>query len=546
MVAPVNLESAHMDRRSFLQNSAAATGLIPALTATAQGGPTPERPKARPGSPNILFIMTDQQRYDCVGANGNAIIQTPHLDRLAAESANFSHCFVQSPVCTPSRACFFTGRYAHAHKNRVNYTRLPATETLFPKRLQEAGYRTGIVGKSHLYYEYPPTPDEARRTGFDDVALHDGAGSTDPWSDYVTWRNANDPQKGVPYRKTVEDVPERKAQLGPGDNPFRTVIDKQYTDTAWTGMRTREQLKQYAQAGEPFFLFSSYWKPHSPFEVPAPYDSRYSGVEIPLPRRETREHIEAMPPHLEHMILRDEYRGRPPVFEMDRDRLQWIYRSYYGSITHIDDEVGATLKALEELGLAENTIVIFASDHGDELLEHGHMGKNVLFEGSVRVPFMLRYPGHIKPGAYGELVMAIDLLPTLFDFCGLETPYHTHGMSLAPLVTESDTRYAARDCVFSENVMPEVFAKVYNFEKGKGVMGVRHPDAKMLRTRRWKYNYYPPGYEELFDLEADPGEFVNLAGDPAHKATRDDMNQRMLDWLITATETDQIAETWQV
>ncbi len=176
-----------MDRRTFLQGTALSSALS-AVGATAAPSP---RPKARPGSPNILIIMTDQQRYDCVGANGNPIIQTPHLDRLATESANFSHCFVQAPVCTPSRACFFTGRYAHAHKNRVNYTKLPESETLFPKRLQAAGYRTGIVGKSHLYYEYPPTKAEAIRTGFDDVELHDGAHHADAFSDYVTWRNAN-------------------------------------------------------------------------------------------------------------------------------------------------------------------------------------------------------------------------------------------------------------------------------------------------------------------------------------------------------------------
>ncbi|MBX3180712.1 MAG: sulfatase-like hydrolase/transferase [Candidatus Hydrogenedentes bacterium] len=534
-----------MKRRTFLRGAAAA-GLAPSFSAAAEPGAHARR-AAPPGSPNILFIMTDQQRYDCVGANGNPIIRTPHLDRLASESANFSHCFAQSPVCTPSRACFFTGRYAHAHRNRVNYTRLPAGETLFPALLREAGYRTGIVGKSHLYYEYPPTPEEARRTGFDDVQLHDGAQSVDAWSDYTQWRNANDPKADVYYRRTVEDDPALRSALGPGDNPFRAIIDPQYTDTAWTGRRTREQLAAYAQqSGQPFFLFSSYWKPHSPFEVPAPYDALYSDVTIPLPRRESLATIEAMPPHVSRMIRRAELLGRAPEHEMDRERLQWIYRSYYGSITHIDDEVGATLKALDELGLADNTIVVFASDHGDQLLEHGMMGKNVLFEGSVRVPFMIRYPGRVTPGVCDDLVETIDLLPTLFDFCGLETPYHAHGQSLAPRIAGSGGDYTPRECVFSENVMPEVFAGRHNFEKGKGVFGVRHPDAKMVRTRRWKYNYYPPGHEELFDLENDPGEFVNLAGETEHQKIRDELRQRMVDWLISATETDQIAEKWLV
>jgi arylsulfatase len=164
----------------------------------------------------------------------------------------------------------------------------------------------------------------------------------------------------------------------------------------------------------------------------------------------------------------------------------------------------------------------------------------------VRVPFMMRFPGRIKPATYDEFVMSVDLLPTLFEFCGLKTPYHAHGESLVPLVADSDQEYVSRDCVFSENVMPEVFAKAYHYKKGEGVMGVRHPDAKMVRTKKWKYNYYPEGHEELFDLENDPGEFTNLANDPAHKTVRDEMMQRMMDWLITATETEQIAEKWLV
>jgi arylsulfatase A-like enzyme len=322
--------------------------------------------------------MTDQQRFDCLGANGNSIIKTPNLDKLAKRSANFSHTFVQSPVCTPSRACFFSGRYAHAHKNRVNYTELNESETLLPKYLQDAGYQTSLVGKTHLYYKYPPTKKEAQRTGFDFVDL---------------------------------------------------------------------------------------------------------------PKRENREDILKLPPHVHKLILRNEHRGREPHFKMDKETLQWIYRSYYATVSHVDHEVGRILQTLEETGQAENTVVVFTSDHGDQLLEHGLVDKNVFFESSVCVPFMISYPEKVNAGRYDDLVESIDLLPTLFEMLGLEEPYHNHGQSLLPLIGDSEKAYHAKECVFSENVIPEVFLNLYNFEKGKGVMDVRHPGGKMVRTERWKYKY---------------------------------------------------------
>lgn len=496
--------------------------------------------------PNILFIMTDQLRYDCIAANGNSIIQTPNLDRLAAQSANFSHAYVQSPVCTPSRACFFTGRYAHAHKNRVNYTELNESEKLLPQYLQKAGYTTAIVGKSHVYYTYPPTQDEARRTGFSIVDLHDGVSRCDPFSSYVKWRAEHDPKNHIPYRTLANDVEELDYHPTKKDNPFRSAIDKEYTDTSWTGLRTQRHLREFAKSDQPFFLFSSFWKPHSPYEVPAPYDEMYSDVDIPLPEQVTRETIEALPPHLKTIILRDELRDKKPPFDMDRDLLQWIYRSYYATVSHIDEEVGKILDTLDECGLTENTIVIFTSDHGDQLLEHGLFGKNVFYESSIKIPFLMRYPGRIHPGRYDEFCMSIDLLPTLFEFAGLEEPYNCHGRSLVPLLNDSDNEYKERDCVYSENVIPEVFLKTFHFEKDKGVMGVRHPDCKMVRTKKWKFNYYPKGYQELFDLENDPGERTNLSGEPAYAKIVDKMKNRLLDWLLTASETDQIAERWLI
>ncbi len=536
-----------MKRRDFLQKSIYSAGALAASSQTGQSAssnPSEKRYLATnrdsdSTQPNILFIMTDQQRYDGVGVNGNPLIQTPNLDRLAGQSANFTHTFVQSPVCTPSRACYFTGRYAHAHRNRVNYTLLPRDEKLLPAYLRESGYQTGMVGKLHLYYDFPFNAAEAARTGgFDIVELHDGVHSTDQWSDYVIWRNQRDPQKDIYYRDLAVDVPNAKQSA----NPFRVAIDARYTDTAWVGERSRNHIQTMAAQNRPFFLFSSFWKPHSPHEVPEPYDSLYNDIDIPLPKIETLEDIRRLPLPVQKMILR----GNNPPYDMDRERLQWIYRSYYADITHIDHEVGEILKTLDETGQADNTIVIFCSDHGDQLLEHGLMGKNVFFEASVRVPFMIRYPGTIKPAVHDCFLETVDVLPTLFEMAGLAEPYNCQGRSFVPLLTgEGD--YTEREVAFCENIIPEVFGKDrIVFEKGKGVDGIRHPDAKMVRSKHWKYNYYPEGFAELYDLENDPLEQRNVADDPAFRSVADEMKGRILDWLITSNETDQIAHTWLV
>lgn len=487
---------------------------------------------AEPERPNILFVMTDQHRWDCLGANGNRLIRTPNLDALAAAGANFTHFFVQAPVCVPSRASFFTGRYPHSHKNRVNYTPLDRREVLMQARLRDAGYQTAAVGKLHYH---PPTASEARRTGFDFVELHDAVAPLDPFSDYVAWRKQNDPRSEIGYRALAKDIPG-------GSNPYRQAIEERFTETSWVGLRTRHYIKQLAAGGRPFFLFSSFWKPHAPFEVPQPFDSLYDDVEIPLPEQMTLDEIKRLPAPLRLLILR----GRP-VHETDPARLQWMYRSYYGAISHIDREVGRILSTLEEAGIAENTIVVFSSDHGDQLLEHGLMGKNCFFEASIRVPFILRWPGRIPPRHSDELVESVDLVPTLFELAGLPEPYPSQGRSLVPLITESDRNYVPRPAVFSENVIPEVITSGrldFEFVKGEGIKGVRHPDAKMVRTRRWKYVYYPDGDAELYDLQTDSGERSNLAGKVDYRDVESDMKDRLLHWLATADEADQIAPRW--
>jgi arylsulfatase A-like enzyme len=471
--------------------------------------------------------MADQLRFDCLGANGNRLIQTPSLDKLAARSANFQLGFVQSPVCVPSRVSYFTGRYPHSHKNRVNYTPLDSREHSIQKMFQHAGYTTGSVGKLHYY---PPTAEHARSTGFDYVRLDDGVVATDKYSDYVAWRKEHDPKANVHYNTT--------APL-PGRNPFRAAIAYEHTPAAWTGAETRAALRQFRQTGKPFFLFSSFFKPHAPHTVPEPYDSMYDRVEIPLPRRVTLDDIRKLPLPVQKQILRGK-----PQYEMDRDRLQWIWRSYYGGVSMFDREVGSILEGVD----LDNTIVVVTTDHGDQLLEHGLEGKNVFFEASVRVPFLISWPGRIQPGKRDELIEMVDVLPTLLELCGLTAVKSVQGRSFAPLITGAGG-YKPREFVFAENVIPEVITSgslnMY-YKPGEGVGGILHPDAKMLRTRRYKFNYYVGHGGELYDLGNDPGETRNLYADASHQSTVREMKDRLLDFLITADEPDQIAPHWLV
>jgi arylsulfatase len=486
-----------------------------------------------PRRPNVLFIMTDQQRWDCVAANGNKLIKTPNLDRLAARGANFTHAFVSSPVCVPSRISFFTGRYAHSHRNRVNYTPLDRSEVLMQARLKEAGYQTAAIGKLHYT---PPTPDVARHTGWDLVELHDSASFTDQWSDYVKWRQDNDPKKDLNYRAIAKNI-------APGKNPFRAALDAECTDTAWTGLRARHWLGELARGSDPFFLHVSFWKPHSPYEVAAPYDGMYDSVEIPIPETARGDSVQNLPPPLRTLALRD------GTLKLNRERMQWAYRSYYGTITHVDHEIGLLLDALEASGAASNTIIVFSSDHGDQLFEHGITGKNCFFEPSVRVPFMVSLPGRIKPARYDQLIETVDLLPTLFELIELPEPREVQGRSFAPHIADRGRSYQPHDAVFSENIIPEVITSGkldMPFRKGEGVAGTRHPDAKMIRTARWKYCYYPDGYAELYDIQADPNERMNLAGRAETRDVEFDLRTRLLNWLINSTETDQIADRWQI
>ena len=358
------------------------------------------------------------------------------------------------------------------------------------------------------------------------------------YSDYVAWL---DKQGALPpggnYRACRKDHP----------NPYTAALEDRYHETTWCGEQSRAFLRRLAGAGQPFFLFSSYWKPHSPFEVPEPWASMYNDTEITPPRKVSAAYIESLPPGLRLFALRDG--GR----EMSDEALAWQYRAYYGAVSQIDREVGLTLDLLDELGRGRDTIVIFCSDHGDVMREHGMTGKNTFFDSAVHVPFMIRCPGVIQAGRYEQLTESTDLLGSLFSLCafgahcGLEAPYSSQGRDFSGLISGSCRPYEEREYVFAENIIPEVITgnKDFYFVKNRGIKGIRHPDAKMIRSKQWKYNYYA-GDEELYDLQNDPEEMVNLAGDPRFADVKGRLKDELLRWLVTAGETEQIAPSWYI
>jgi arylsulfatase A-like enzyme len=292
-------------------------------------------------------------------------------------------------------------------------------------------------------------------------------------------------------------------------------------------------LRAFASAARPFFLHCSFFKPHAPYTVPEPYDSMYDDVEIPLPRPASLQEIEKLPPPVARQILRFN-----PQYAMDRTRLQWIYRSYYASVAMVDHEIGRILDELERSGQAGNTIIIFGTDHGDQLLEHGLVDKNVFFEASVHVPLLVKFPGRIRPERRNDLTQMIDVLPNALALCGLPAPPRVEGHIFGP-----------RELVFAENIIPEVITggkRDFSFTPGKGIKDIRHPDAKMVRSERWKLNHYPGNGGELYDLRNDPGEERNLFSDPGSQGVVRDLKYALLDWMITADENDQIARRWLV
>ena len=437
--------------------AAALAVLLAALPLAAQ----PAREAAPPpaGRPNILFLFADDQRPDTIGAWGNERIDTPNLDRLADEGFSFRRNYVfgsnSGAVCVPSRAMVLTGRSWMRSPNDMR-----GVPTL-PRQLEAAGYRTFITGKWH-------NGEEALLRSFDrGTAVYLGG-----MADH-TQVEVQDIEDGELVRRRVGEA-------------FSSEL---FADAVIDFLGEQAALPEGAGPDRPFFAYVPFMAPHDPRQPPPEYRERYYRRDLPLPAN-------YMPQHpFDHGVLnvRDENLAAwPRTAEVIRDQLA----EYYGLITHLDEQVGRILAALEENGQAGNTVVVYAADHGLAMGSHGLLGKQNLYEHSMRCPLIVRGPG-IPHGSTDAFTYLFDLFPTLLALGSAETPPGIDGRDLAALWSgEGDSAWRQSLFLPYRDLM------------------------RAVRGERYKLIVYPRvNHRQLFDLADDPDELRNLAADPAHGQT---------------------------
>ena len=462
--------------------------------------------------PNILILYTDQQRWDALGANGNDEIHTPNLDRLAAEGVNFDHYFVQNPVCMPSRVSFLTGQYPSTLRLTHMGVPVPEDTVTLPAMLANYGYDRANIGKLHFL---PHANREHRDThpayGFNHLEISDEPGcyadAYRAWVRRVAPEELDNVSLGLPpatetwhRMMNVRDGIEHPEERFPKEAvPFRGRSDVSHT--AFVATQTIEYVEQHQD--RPFLCISGFYSPHSPWVAPQEFLDLYDPETLSVPE---------FPPDLDARRSPDSYSD---------DELRRARHGYYAMVSEVDHHVGRILDRLDDLGIADNTIVVFTSDHGEWLGEHLKYGKGYPGHDCVsRVPLIVRWPGgELESGrVVSELVEGVDVVPTLLECAGIPVPPHVQGGSLAPTLRGEDA--PAKECALME---------MHGW--------------KTLRTRDHRYVLRASGEEMLFDLRVDPMAYRDLSDDPASADTLADCRLQLARRVIEIES--PLPRSWQ-
>ena len=475
-----------------------------------------------PSQPNILVIMTDQQKATASRLYGNSFGETPSMARLANEGVLFEHAITPHPLCMPARVSYWTGQWPHSHGSRRNETPMaPGTEHAF-RIWKDAGYHTGLIGKNHCFV------DQSDLDLFDTwCEISHGGLPTEGKTKGMEWFR---PLEGInaahaPRRNMMPQNP--RFAYSTSDFPLEDY------STGLVAGQTVRFLETHQD--EPFALWVSFPDPHEPWDCPQQYADLFPRDKIDLPPRRDNEFDQRAPER--NRILHEMLSWR----DDDIEDVYGYLSVYYGMVRFLDDGLGQILDALERTGLREKTIVVFCSDHGDFSGEHGMQCKGGLFYDCLtRVPLIISWPRSVPAAVHdASMVNLVDVVPTLLTLQGLEVPRTMHGQPL-PTVTAT----APRDATFSEygaGGPPFTFADLERLPKPWGrkslISSLRRREAegrrKMVRTAGWKYVHDPLGdKDELYDLVNDPWELVNVAEDVENRAVIAAMQRRLSGWMI--------------
>lgn len=414
--------------------------------------------------PNILIIHTDQQSYWTLGCYGGTVVDTPNIDRLAANGARFTNFFTNSAVCTPSRGCFVTGRYPTSHGAYVNNIPLNRDEVTFAEVLKRAGYRTGYVGKWHLDgHPRPGWVHPDRSMGFEDARYMFNRG----------------------HWKKIEDFPMNKKDQ-PVVHPYAIVGDEDTYATDWLTNKTLEFLK--VEDDRPFCHMLSLPDPHGPVQVRAPYDTMFDPAEMPLPTTFDPENLPDWAQRLQ----------RKSPFGTERKDREEVLRKflalYFGEVKLIDDSVGRIIEKLEEKGILDNTIVVFTTDHGEYAGEHGLHAKNLLYETAYRIPMIVHWPKGVRAGVTVDHMMStVDFQPTILGLMGVSACGHEEGRDGSGFLRGEDAAW-------------EDYAFLHHSS---------HTRAGIF-TDEFELALVQDGDSILFDRVNDPDQTKNLFEDPGY------------------------------
>ena len=507
--------------------------------------------------PNFLFIITDQHRADHLGCYGNDIVKTPNIDGLAKKGSRWDRFYVANPICMPNRASIMTGRMSSLHGARHNGIPLSRDHTTFVELLKDAGYQTGLIGKSHLQSftglpatnKYQPdeklhTPSEKLRDaykqnrhtedydlevvpkwdkplskrldgdfyGFDHVEIaadHGDAAS----GDYLLWAREQEPNfDNLVGRENA--LPDNRINA---PQAWRTAVPEELYSTNWIADRSQEWIANCADQDEPFFLQMSFPDPHHPFTPPGKYWDMYDPNEIPLPASFGKGDLPPIRKMREAMEKGLDPRDNQNPFTVTESEARELIALTYGSITMIDDAIGRVLKQLEASGVADNTIVVFTTDHGDYMGDHGLMLKLLLhYQGTIRVPFIWHDPTtNTSDEIKHELASSIDISSTILARAGIQ-PYN--GIQGRDLLSSN-----APDAVIVEE---DSQRKMIGFERPQRI--------RTIVTERYRMSLREgEDWNELYDLERDPEELYNLYDNEDVKEIQNALTETMLRRMIS-------------